>query len=514
MLDELIDAVFVLERVTYLADRAGVFHFDLKKVLEDFLNDVQVITEFKRHRTTILEMFDEVMKTVSKQLRAKNAEIYVIGHSEGSVVALLGLLGGLSKDPQPDWIHRVRGLMTIGSSIETHYILWPELWGELKPSAPPKALAPPAEGAPIKGASIIWRNYYDYGDPIAYGLDRTKQWITSSQWMGWFDFEEFAFGRYPFPGKAHVEYWKDREVFGHFIQNVVEPSPPKPEPEASGASEAAHPNRNFTQPPANCRLAQTISYVLPYFLFAALLFLAVYLGYKPVSEAIAQAERERQEQGDAGSPNVGAPDKSSGATKQRTEERTAGRVFRNVSGLALLLAGITVMVRVPRLTSRGGQRLIAWVVFLIALGSYFLLVSPETREQLNKPFVEWTGTTYRQLLGNYGFLIAVAIVVLIARWWSVEHPSRGVRPLLIPGGVLALLIIVWLMVERAPGASIWPVILGSAAFLYLWWLATLLFDLVFVWHQYVRYGKAVQTMDRMTSKQTTKTTISESESRE
>ena len=77
MLDELIDAVFVLERVTYLADRAGVFHFDLKKVLEDFLNDVQVITEFKRHRTTILEMFDEVMKTVSKQLRAKNAEIYV-----------------------------------------------------------------------------------------------------------------------------------------------------------------------------------------------------------------------------------------------------------------------------------------------------------------------------------------------------------------------------------------------------------------------------------------------------
>jgi hypothetical protein len=66
-------------------------------------------------------------------------------------VALLGLLGGLSKDPQPDWIHRVRGLMTIGSPIETHYILWPELWGELKPSAPPKALAPPAEGAPIKG---------------------------------------------------------------------------------------------------------------------------------------------------------------------------------------------------------------------------------------------------------------------------------------------------------------------------------------------------------------------------
>jgi hypothetical protein len=34
--------------------------------------------------------------------------------------------------------------------------------------------------------------------------------------------------------------------------------------------------------------------------------------------------------------------------------------------------------------------------------------------------------------------------------------------------------------------SIWPVLLAGAAFLYLWWLATLLFDLGFVWQRYVR----------------------------
>jgi hypothetical protein len=33
---------------------------------------------------------------------------------------------------------------------------------------------------------------------------------------------------------------------------------------------------------------------------------------------------------------------------------------------------------------------------------------------------------------------------------------------------------------------IWPVFLGGAAFLYLWWLAALIFDLAFVWQRYVR----------------------------
>jgi hypothetical protein len=33
---------------------------------------------------------------------------------------------------------------------------------------------------------------------------------------------------------------------------------------------------------------------------------------------------------------------------------------------------------------------------------------------------------------------------------------------------------------------VWPVILAGAAFLYLWWLAILIFDLAFVWHRYIR----------------------------
>jgi hypothetical protein len=38
--------------------------------------------------------------------------------------------------------------------------------------------------------------------------------------------------------------------------------------------------------------------------------------------------------------------------------------------------------------------------------------------------------------------------------------------------------------------SIWPVLLAGGAFLYLWWLATLLFDLAFIWQRYVRRSVA------------------------
>jgi hypothetical protein len=35
-------------------------------------------------------------------------------------------------------------------------------------------------------------------------------------------------------------------------------------------------------------------------------------------------------------------------------------------------------------------------------------------------------------------------------------------------------------------APIWPVFLATAAFLYLWWLSILIFDLAFTWHRYIR----------------------------
>ena len=42
----------------------------------------------------------------------------------------------------------------------------------------------------------------------------------------------------------------------------------------------------------------------------------------------------------------------------------------------------------------------------------------------------------------------------------------------------------------APRPPVWPVLLSGAAFLYLWWLAALIFDLGFVWQRYIRNSLA------------------------
>jgi hypothetical protein len=52
-------------------------------------------------------------------------------------------------------------------------------------------------------------------------------------------------------------------------------------------------------------------------------------------------------------------------------------------------------------------------------------------------------------------------------------------------------------VARALEAGpIWPVFPAGAAFLYLWWLAIITFDLTFVWHLYIRWGGAQRVFEQ------------------
>src|SRR5215210_715625 len=47
VLEEIIDTVHVLENLTFLAEKAGIMKFQLDEVLQDYLGDVQIVTEFK-----------------------------------------------------------------------------------------------------------------------------------------------------------------------------------------------------------------------------------------------------------------------------------------------------------------------------------------------------------------------------------------------------------------------------------------------------------------------------------
>ena len=206
----MIETIAVVERLSFLARQAGVFSFDLRKLLDDYLGDVQIVTEFKDQREKILAAFDSVMAAV--HLRFPAAEIHVVAHSEGTVVAFLALLRAFREAQPPGWTGQVRGFMTLGSPLDKHLVLWPDLFGG-GPAHPPPA-------------PIDWRNYYDFGDPIGFALDEARAWLAANEWNQVFRFpadqgHDNGFTRYPFPGKAHVDYWADEEVFGHFISTVV-----------------------------------------------------------------------------------------------------------------------------------------------------------------------------------------------------------------------------------------------------------------------------------------------------
>ena len=91
VLDEMIQAVVVVDRVPFLAGRAG---FNLKKPLIDYLNDVQVVTEFDNYREELLNIFRRVVETTNEFF--PEADLYIIAHSEGTVITFMGLLKGLS----------------------------------------------------------------------------------------------------------------------------------------------------------------------------------------------------------------------------------------------------------------------------------------------------------------------------------------------------------------------------------------------------------------------------------
>jgi hypothetical protein len=341
VLDEMIETVFVLERLTFVADRAGLFKFNLKDVLADFLGDVQIVSEFVAYRNRILAEFDSVMNAaLALKANTTETELYLVAHSEGSAVAFLAVLTALADPGSHQWIKSVRGLMTIGSPIETHHLLWPNLWTDLRPDH--------AGIQRICGNDfrIQWRNYFDYGDPIAYALTKTKEWLEPSGFRQYLTFEETGFSRSYVPGKAHIDYWKDDEVFGHFIEHVIKPSRPR-------GSTA----RRFTDAPRSKRRAVFVSYVIPPLLIAVMLLAATYSLYRPVVAAL--------------NPGMDYP---------------ASSILRDVVGIGLLLLGITAAARIPRLTDKWRWWALSGGFLLACMLAYATVTCGSTRQALGGYF--------------------------------------------------------------------------------------------------------------------------------
>ncbi|HKI05794.1 MAG TPA: hypothetical protein VKK31_27685 [Thermoanaerobaculia bacterium] len=447
VLGEMLQTIDVLGRLCYLADKMGIFSFDLRKVLLDFVDDVQVVAEFKDRGGQIGEIFAEQMQKVHDEFLAagEEIEIYLVAHSEGTVVALLGLLTALCSQDTP-WISKVRGFMTFGSPIDKHLILWSELFEDFQ--KPCQTLEQPIE----------WHNYFDYGDPVGFELDTARQRFTTGDWAGVFNFpdgpdgNDHGFSRYPMPGKAHTDYWQDEGVFGHFIRKVVYDGKVEPKPKSD----------SYKEPPGNKPLFQAIGWIVPYLGAAALMFVAVLVLYKAVHSYI----------------------------DPRPRREDILTVFGWVGSFSCLLAGVTVLARIPRLTRMWTWRLFGLGVFLLSAVGFriFPCVNPIVRNAAGG-LQGCFGT--RLAIQSQNLVLVAAAVVLVGAIYVMSKlfPKWGMRTLLIPGS-LAVAIYAYLAVH-GPGVpphqgDLWPVFLAGAMFLYLWWLVALLFDLVFVWHRYIR----------------------------
>ncbi|HEY0549763.1 MAG TPA: hypothetical protein VGF13_09180, partial [Verrucomicrobiae bacterium] len=388
--------------------------------------------------------------------------IHIVAHSEGTVVTFRGLLEALSAkgDKGYEWIEKVKSLMTIGSPIDKHIVMWPNLWRGFT-AAPGDWKMP----APIR-----WWNYYDYGDPVGFELDTARQWLIHHGWIAakpnvlkadgskvpaeigkqdFFHFpekQEIGFTRYPLPGKAHNDYWGDNDLFHHFLAHGMELKKGTP---------LALPSP-LPKKPSTLRRWQVVSWVLPYVVALVLLIAGTYLVYK----------------------NVGDVLKSPESTKQFT---------LNVFALAGLLAGVTVVSRVPRLVPIGWWYLLPATVFAAGAALYWNVMEGSAVNNLGAALGAPEGDPSR-----WRMIIACLAVGIVSALLSKLKPGWGMWPLMLTSGSLTIVVVYRILTGESVGDNpeLWPVVLCVLAFLYLWWLAAQLFDLVFIWHRYIRSNLA------------------------
>jgi hypothetical protein len=494
----------------------------------------------------------------------QGADIYIVAHSEGTVVAFLGLLEGLANG-EP-WVRDVKGLMTIGSPLNKHVLIWREIFDEYK--VPPDA--------PVDKIKITWHNYAESGDPIGYNLGITYDWMekkSGQHWERFFDFDpkenDHSYAHSPWPGDAHNNYWKDDKVFGHFISNVVD------------TEKCPIPSRRHGKwpRPSGEWDKWVVSYFLPYVFSTLILLVGTFLLYKSARAVM---------------DPVNAP------------HEDPLSLFRNVLALTALVAGTTGLATLPRLFKPLPGVPLSWIVFAIGAVLYCWGFEPEHLRAIAKGWMPLFGIPSRDgPLLSWGRGIAVTLAFAagfaagLIRW---IRPSWGLLPMILLGApavglavvpriitqamerraeenqaAFDLQLISWGDGQRVPNSGrdqvivgtdnnerlhvrvfdrdgnrvtytdetslpparaeammalkrrvpgllpprvpsddewkqvrsevklivgqtpsenppYWPILLSSLAFLYLWWLATLLFDMTVIWHVYVRWQQSQNYM--------------------
>jgi hypothetical protein len=233
-IDNLETMLNLFKRLATIYKKSGV----LATILEKFLGDVEMYVESDSLRGKINDRFfqilesdqavaDEVLRQLTQmgqldQTKWDSHEVYVVAHSEGTVVSYNCLVQAASdREGNPsvrEWLLRVRGLVTLGSPLDKHYGIWNNRFvtDQLKTTS----LNP----------RIRWFNYWDRSDPVGYGLAKLRPKDPSSDAFKMFDVQfDRTFARYPIPGMAHVEYWTDQDIHLDILQKAMGIGGPRPQ---------------------------------------------------------------------------------------------------------------------------------------------------------------------------------------------------------------------------------------------------------------------------------------------
>ena len=235
-------------------------------------------------------------------------------------------------------------------------------------------------------------------------------------------------------------------------------------------------------PPATKGRALLTSYSAPYLLLMALMLIGVYVLYKAVKGTLASEEKS-----------------TLGQLIEISQNESAFDILRSVFGISSLLAGMTVLARIPRLATAWHWKLLGGpICFALGALGYFVIMEADRGflvaslyQALYAIGVE-IGVRLPQntIIGATWGMIAVALIVVLLSWLAEKlFPKWGLRTLVIFGGVAMAMILIGAISDHANKGSLWPVFLATAFALYLWQTVILTFDLVFVWHCYVRHWR-------------------------
>ncbi|WP_395753271.1 hypothetical protein [Prosthecobacter sp.] len=496
VLEEVAESMKILQNLFFLTDKAGMFTFDLGNIMAQYLGDVQQVADFRYVREEIIKRF--AVRVAYLAAKCPRANLHFVAHSEGTVLTFFTLLTAmnkavLSEDPFKEpfkdcagWISRVRSLTTFGSPIDKHLLLWPEMWGRLSDGeekaraamnafdeAKEKCTKTRSGCAACKdecdvcsaasevfrqalheqhqkwhvpaGHKIRWRNYYDKADPVGFDLDtaREKLLLWGCQAFEFTQHDDFGFRRYILAGKAHVDYFGDSQLFEHIRDSAVF-------------------GRTSKIVPQDTWYGKT-SPVWPFAIVAALHLVAVFILHQSLSP------------GTHANPGFVWPFASAGLV------RWAGSLAGVVGGAAMMLA-VTIFTRSARIAGIPNA-LFGWP--MVYTGLCVGVLAGTFYKQSSFIGMNWAGFTWVLLAGVLASLLTLLLDFTLKHFG--KSPVWGLRVQMIFGGGTVALSVMSLL--KSPEASLLKASMGAAAFLYLWWLGVLLFDLSYVWKRYINTAR-------------------------